>query len=86
MMTIEELLAVLCFGLTCFSIGFALAHHDDKNHKRLYLQPQKCTGAHCVKTRDFETWVVESHTTWKTTETKAATCYQNGYEKKACDD
>ena len=31
MITIEALLAVLSFGLTCFSIGYALGHNN--NHK-----------------------------------------------------
>ena len=31
MVTIEVLLAVLSFGLTCFSIGYALGHSN--NHK-----------------------------------------------------
>ena len=28
MLTIEGLLAVLSFGLTCFSIGYAIGHKD----------------------------------------------------------
>ena len=31
MLTIEGLLAVLSFGLTCFSIGYAIGSND--NHK-----------------------------------------------------
>ena len=32
MLTIEVLIAVLSFGLTCFSVGFAIGHCDN-NHK-----------------------------------------------------
>ena len=33
MLTIEGLIAVLSFGLTCFSVGFAIGRKDNKTQK-----------------------------------------------------
>ncbi len=34
MLTLEGLLAVLSFGLTCFSIGYAIGSNDKKNSQK----------------------------------------------------
>ncbi len=54
---------------------------DSKNHKRLYLQPRKCS---CGETRDFEKYIVESHSDWSVKERKSATCLEDGYVIEKC--
>ena len=34
MLTIEVMLAVLSFGLTCFALGYAIGSNDDKTQKQ----------------------------------------------------
>ena len=35
MLTIESLIAVLSFGLTCFELGYTLGHKTQKNNRPL---------------------------------------------------
>ncbi len=34
MLTIEGLIAVLCFGISCFSIGFAIGRDDNNKSQK----------------------------------------------------
>ncbi len=54
---------------------------DNKNHKRLYLQPRKCS---CGETRDFEKYIVESHSDWILKEQKTEKCLEDGYVIEKC--
>ena len=64
---------------------YLIVTYDKEVHKRLYMQNRRCTYRFCDEQRKFPIYKPEPHTTWTTLDSKAETCFEDGYIIQTCD-